>query len=410
MPSVAEQVEAKLSYGLTDWVVTQREQREALALLRNDVRLPTTLAELEKRGSLGTLIKRVDDTELRRSLLDLLAIRADAGNATAVREELYELDVDVANGGGGAVATTISDQLWQVRFHLIRLGGPAQGKPFDDAPYRRLISRDPGAPFTGHGATGIRPDSRSVPLNDQWKLLNKDQATTARYSNPIPGSLPQYLSSLGEKDRREQAELMLKRPITTVMPDVWGPTPPQRSDLIAVAAKQYGHEPVLVAAFLLAEQRDQSGLEDAKDYASATSIALHNASLGLGQVVVSTATRHSLLSDLISDATMKHSSHAKTARLLTDDVLNIFASAKYLRIVADAGAKIDLTKLPATKAKYPGIVLSAYSRRFAALPRDNIRALGSEYTSRAWDDNLSPGWDDFVYEAYLDVKKARTFT
>jgi hypothetical protein len=243
-------------------------------------------------------------------------------------------------------------------------------------------------------------------MKDQWKLLNNDPATTTRYSNPIPGSLPVYLAGLSAKDRQEQAELMLKRPVTTVMPDVWGSTPPQRWDVIGQAAKTYGHEPALVAAFLLAEQRDQSGLEDAKDYASASSIVSHNASLGLGQVVVSTAKNNFLLSDLVFDETLKHSSHAKTARLLTDDVLNIFAAAKYLRIVEDEGTKIGGAGLTRTQTKFPGIVWSAYAVRFTKLPPDNIRALGSEYTSRAWDDVLSPGWGDFVYEAYLDVKKA----
>ncbi|WP_223761503.1 hypothetical protein [Corallococcus sp. AS-1-6] len=204
-----------------------------------------------------------------------------------------------------------------------------------------------------------------------------------------------------------QAELLLRRPITTVMPGIWGPRPPSRAEVLKVAARHHGHEPALVAAFLLSEQRDQSGLEDAKDYASATSLMAHNASLGLGQVVVSTATRHKLLSDAISNETMRNSSHAKTARLLIDDALNIFAVAKYLRIVADEGARRGIGKLPVTQSAYPGIDMSAYGRRFAALPADNIRALGSEYTSRAWDDVVSVGWGEFVFEAYRDVKAAR---
>jgi hypothetical protein len=135
----------------------------------------------------------------------------------------------------------------------------------------------------------------------------------------------------------------------------------------------------------------------------------HNASLGLGQVVVSTATRNALLSDAISSKTMQHASHAKIARLLIDDALDIFSAAKYLRIVADEGSKRDIGKLPNTKAAFPRIDMPSYARRSTALPADNIRALGSEYTSRAWDDVLSPGWGEFVHEAYLDVKAARVF-
>jgi hypothetical protein len=40
---------------------------------------------------------------------------------------------------------------------------------------------------------------------------------------------------------------------------------------------------------------------------------------------------------------------------------------------------------------------------------DNIRALVQKYTSRAWDDNLSPGWGDFVLAATRDVKRSNVF-
>ncbi|NNB96207.1 hypothetical protein HI113_20120 [Corallococcus exiguus] len=408
MLSIAAQIEAKISYGLLDWVVTRTEQREVIALLRRDGRLPATLTELHRRGSLKLLIRRVSEPESRRELLDIVAASADATNAGAIRSDLADLDVQVASGLGGAASSTIAEELWQVRFNLIRLGVPAVGRLFAEALYRPVIPRDIGEPFTGQGATGVRPDSRSVPLSDQWSLWRKNPATTRRYSNPL-GNLPQYLASIGASDRVRQAELLLKRPITTVMPGIWGPHPPSRAEVLKVAARLHGHEPALVAAFLLSEQRDQSGLEDAKDYASATSPVEHNASLGLGQVVVSTATRHSLLSDAISSGTMLHSSHAKTARLLIDDALNIFAVAKYLRILADEAARRSIGGLPVTQSTYPGINMGAYGRRFAALPADNIRALGSEYTSRAWDDVLSVGWGEFVYEAYRDVKAARVF-
>ncbi len=37
---------------------------------------------------------------------------------------------------------------------------------------------------------------------------------------------------------------------------------------------------------------------------------------------------------------------------------------------------------------------------------DNIRALGSEYTSSPWDDRVSGGWGYFVFEAYKDIKSS----
>ncbi|MFO5890474.1 EamA family transporter, partial [Klebsiella pneumoniae] len=44
-----------------------------------------------------------------------------------------------------------------------------------------------------------------------------------------------------------------------------------------------------IGAIILAEQRDQTRDEDAKDYQAAVSIKSANTSIGLGQVVVSTA-------------------------------------------------------------------------------------------------------------------------
>ena len=178
--------------------------------------------------------------------------------------------------------------------------------------------------------------------------------------------------------------------------------------MIKVAARRYALEPELVAAFLLAEQRDQSQLEDAKDVASAVN-AGHNASLGLGQVVISTARNNRLFSDALSDQTVTVAGHAKIARLLTDDVLNIFAAAKYIRQVGNEGAARDIGRLRRTRAAYPGINMRTYGQPSARWPADNIRALGSEYTSRAWDDNLSEGWGYFVYEAYRDVRASGVF-
>jgi len=94
---------------------------------------------------------------------------------------------------------------------------------------------------------------------------------------------------------------------------------------------------------------------------------------------------------------------------LTSDELNLFAVARYARKVANNGAKITLATLPQTQAEFPGIMMLDYAKNSMAWPRDNIRALGSEYTSRAWDDRLSVGWGDFVLDAYDDVKGSGVF-
>ncbi|WP_432212563.1 Tsi3 family protein [Pseudomonas aeruginosa] len=48
--------------------------------------------------------------------------------------------------------------------------------------------------------------------------------------------------------------------------------------------------------------------------------------------------------------------------------------------------------MPKTRGAFPSIDLRAYAGNPRNWPRDNVRALASEYTSRPWDDNLSPGW------------------
>ncbi len=90
--------------------------------------------------------------------------------------------------------------------------------------------------------------------------------------------------------------------------------------------------------------------------------------------------------------------------LLASDEFNIFAVAKYLRLVADRGVEAGRTlPLRDTRREYPGLDFAAYAINSRDWPADNIRALGSEYTSRAWDDRLVAAWGTFVYEAYLDV-------
>ncbi|MDP5181562.1 hypothetical protein QOZ88_02845 [Blastococcus sp. BMG 814] len=78
--------------------------------------------------------------------------------------------------------------------------------------------------------------------------------------------------------------------------------------------------------------------------------------------------------------------------------------ARYIRQVADQGTTMTLAALPNTATTYPGINLPAYAGNSSTWPNDNIRALGSEYTSTPWDDRLVPAWGEFVYEAYLDIR------
>jgi len=203
--------------------------------------------------------------------------------------------------------------------------------------------------------------------------------------------------------------LLLHQPISTVMPEAYGGELPSRAQVIEAAAAAYDVEPGLVAAFILAEQRDQSTLEDAAEYVGGTSVLQGNTSIGLGQVVISTATNNGLFSDLLSSDSRQSLGHNDTAELLASDEFNILAVAKYIRTVADQGAGVDPSSLPGTHEIFPGLDLQAYSQNSAKWPDDNIRALASEYTSAAWDDTVFPGWGYFVYEAYRDVANSGVF-
>lgn len=398
------------SYGLFDWSVTSSEQKQAVEILRNDPNLSQTIQGLEKDGNLGNLISRVDITENRRDLIDLLGKNLNEDAARIVQPHIEKLDVKetfVSGPGGSVPATDVSQNLWQTRFNLSRMGIVPTDSTFDRSRYADLIGSNT-APFSGVGATGINPTGGSVPLGDQWNLLLGDEQTTRKYSNPL-GDLNAYINSISPENRARQAELLLKQPISTTMPEIYGDKLPSRADVIEAAARKYNLRPELVAGFILAEQRDQTQNEDAKDYTAATSIKQANTSIGLGQVVVSTARKNNLFSDLMSEKTMKGMKHNDVARVLADDTANIFAAAKYLRQVADEGAKIPVSSLPKTKARFPNINMADYSKNSSQWSDDNIRALGSEYTSRAWDDNLSGGWGDFVLEATRDVRRSSVF-
>jgi hypothetical protein len=366
-------------------LLASRDQAGLVAFLRSTPGLSALVADLHKRGTLDRILATVRDPALRRDMLRMLGSGLDAPTRGLIEASVRRLGV-------GA----------ELQYNLGRLGLPVQVNTFDPSPYAHLISSDPTRPFTGAGATGTSPTALSVPLIDELGRALHKTATVEKYSNPL-GSLNGYLHTLSPDERRQQAELLARQSISSVEADSYGGAAPSRQQVIEAAAKQYNLDPKLVTSLILAEQRDQTRLEDAKDYQAAASILHGNTSIGLGQVVVSTAQRNELFSDLLSEETRKHLSHGDVARLLASDEFNIFAVAKYARAVADEGAAHDPATLPNTTAAFPGLDMRAYAHSSSTWPEANIQALASEYTSRAWDDSVSTGWGHFVGEAYKDV-------
>ena len=268
--------------------------------------------------------------------------------------------------------------------------------------------------FSGVGATGVNAQSLSIDVIDKYKLARgkeKYPENYAKYYNPLTSSpigLNGYLRGLSPRQRRDQAVVLMKQPVVTNLPHSYLNGLPTRADIAKLAGKKHNLEPALIAGFILAEQRDQSKNEDAAELLGALSIMEGNTSIGLGQVLVSTARRSELFRDLLWPATWGALSHKNIARLLVCDEFNIFATARYIREVADAAAKLSPAKLPETVKALPLIRFEAYSRHSKDWPTHNIIALGSEYTSIAWDDDLR-AWGDFVYQAYGDILAAGIF-
>ncbi len=367
-------------------------------MIRSSSDLEKTLQVVRSKNFFGKLFSRVNTEDNKKILVQSLAGRLTpasysmvnsviSGQGTLKRmlENSYGLQQSLKRYGLTATLAVVSN-------HLL-----AQA-------LKQLKTASANQPFTGSGSTGIDPKTLSINNIDKALLAIKDTSALTKYGNPIPGSLSAYLATLTADERKAQASALLHRPIISLYEhSYYGPIP-SRVNLIKVAARTYNLEPALVAAFVLAEQRDQSKNEDAKDFTAATSMFEGNTSVGLGQVVVSTARRHDLFDGLLSPGATKTLSHDELAILLTSDDFNIFAVAKYIRLVADAASTLAISTLPNTQAAFPGINLPVYKNNSSTWPDDNIRALASEYTSRAWDDRVSPGWGYFVFQAYLDMK------
>ncbi len=407
MTAVSDRIIQLQSYAWNDWAVTQSERRQILAALRGDGRIPQTIRDLHAAGQLDRLFAN---------------FIGDGG--AEERGGTAEL-VQLLGAGAGLSAGALVEgwRGWRPRMlHLFRVSrdlhdayrrlGPALAASRYATVPAGLLPTGPDAaqaPYGGAGATGVPGTRLSVPLMDQYNLWQRDAPTTARYSNPIPGGLGDYLTRLGPQQRLAQARHLVLQPIHSMVPQSYRGGRPSRADVMKVAGRVHALEPALIAAFILAEQRDQSRNEDAKDYAGAVSLKQANTSIGLGQVVVSTARRHDLFADLLGTGVRHGLSHDQIAEMLVSEEFNIFAVARYIRITANAGARQTRAGLPQTDAKFPGINFLAYARPSAEWPVDNVRALGSEYTSSPWDDRLSPGWGDFVNDAHTDMKGANVF-
>jgi hypothetical protein len=413
MTAASAAVERLISFRWNDWWVSMDEQRASLAVLRTDPDLPSTIRALHASGMLRAVVDRLPTYEIAQ----LLGGACDAGLKAELRSAVV---MSNARASAGAAPIGLGEEydvpwLFDLSFEIQegfrRMRARFTATPFNGTAFAVLIPSAPDAPFSGAGATGTSAVTLRVGPVEQAMLLAGDRETTRRYSNPLPGDLFAYLAALPAGARVRQASLLLSQPLSSLVPYSYGSRLPSRAAVISLAAARYQLHPALVTAFVLAEARDQSRNEDAKDLTAARAPFVHsNTSIGLGQIVISTARRENLFSDLLSPGFGGAASHDQIALLLTSEELNIFGVAKYVRTIADRGAGLPTARLPRTQAEFPGLALARYAAHSASWPDDNIRVLGMYYTSRAWTDDLrSAGWGEFVFEAYRDARATGLF-
>ena len=349
MTDASRAIERLISYRWNHWVVGMDEQRAALGVLRTDPDLPATIRDLNAAGMIPAVVNRLPTYEVTQ----LLGGACDASLKGSIRSAIIAAEVQASGGsmpgalGGEYDVPWLFDLSFDIQNGFRRIGAHFTVTPFNETSFAALIPRAPDAPFSGTAATGITGVSLHVPAVDQALMLAGDRETTRRYTNPIPGDLFAYLASLPAGARAQQASLLLSRPISSLVPYSYASRQPSRAAVISLAATQYSLHPAHVTAFILAEGRDQSQNEDAKDLAAARAPVVEaNTSIGLGQIVISTARREDLFSDLLSPPFRSSASHNQIAVLLTSDEINIFGVAKYVRTVANQGAGLSIGSLP----------------------------------------------------------------
>ncbi len=308
------------------------------------------------------------------------------------------------------------DPMWATQMKLAVAGVPDRAADFDPQKYKGPMTV--GAPtdfWTGSGITGVNPTKAPMSWGTFIKLgmerkglgfdgtaeafrrftYRADKETLEVPSDPNDAEAIQKFfdeaPKVEERERLRFAEVFLKQPISTVNPEAYDGKIPSRADVLKAAGKLHGVDPRIVAGFLLSEQSEQSQNEDAMDY-QAAAWAGHNTSVGIAQIQVRNATHDGgkLLDGTVDADTRRTMSHADAARFLASDEHAIFAAAKFIRELADAGAKkfAKPGSLPATRAQFPDMDYSALGKDSSYWTSEHVLLLGSEYTSTPWDDDL----------------------
>lgn len=227
--------------------------------------------------------------------------------------------------------------------------------------------------FTGSGATGVPVDgyTDSDAIKFYWSgTFGQLGSGLLHFKNPGIAHGYSWMTTLSASTRLAQADTLLSQNIvrtplmdkrlrkrvkptdyqtSTIRNEILNATSKTRGDYITSVAGRYNLEPELVAGIILTEQRDQSEAEDVADYLSATAFGREASSIGLGQVTGTTARVHDLLTDIFKPSFLKskrYGAHGYPIQfVLADEAVNIIATAKYIRMIADAGAQVQASNL-----------------------------------------------------------------
>ena len=330
--------------------------------------------------------------------------------------------------------------------------GKGGAQQFEPSQFAGVVPKDPGAPFSGSGATGKNVLDSSMPVGDMLSLNRHKQAETdlkglrkernsleaARppaglsedqkkrfeemrdnrlehingnikmskgvqdaleptyqsYQNPMSTSNDPKVNdpekAWSPAQREQQAKLMLQQPINSLHKDAYGDNIPTRAEVIESAAKKYNLDPKVLGGVLLQEQRDQSRKEDAADIGGAR-LGGGNTSIGLGQVTMGTAmkNKNDLFADTVPDAKVRENlSRDEVARLLTSDEHNIFAAARYMRGSAERGQTLGSQPNGLDEIKRTYPGFDPNALSGSKWNADTIKAMAGDYSANSFNQNL----------------------
>ena len=192
-------IDSLLSYAWNDWAVTRQEMRRIVTALKADSRIDATINDLKASDGLLRLFTRVTDPGLLRQVVAVLASRSSSSYGVARVELVSVKALNPVLTATGPWSNFSAEAFFDI-CHDLGAASLANGFSVAVSPAGAAAPApsNPAAPFSGAGATGTNPTTLSIGLIDQAALAAGHDATEARYSNPIPGSLPAYLDTGSE--------------------------------------------------------------------------------------------------------------------------------------------------------------------------------------------------------------------